>query len=395
MTTCTEHPDYRGIAAPTGDCPACWAIYSEAHPSPAASASTPTEPAAGSFGEFMSKQDQADQAKRVERLVDDLRIARAALQGAVKRAIDAERLRESVFGLKDTPLEPPQWLLERSTAGDAPHVACLLASDFQFGEVIDGGNMDGINEYNVDVAEDRYRRLIERTVDIAFEHLPRNRYSGVNYLRLGDMVSGDIHQELRETNELSGVTSLPRLVALETWGVRALASAFGRVHVVSVPGNHGRTTLKPPTKRVEENYDWLSACWLESNMRGDGRVTWQTPRSTDAVFPMFDRLYLATHGDNIGTRGGQGFVGPGAPILRGATQTLGEYARRGIHVDKMMIGHFHTAFDFGRGWSNGSLPGYSEFARSCRMVPEPPQQWLLFFHPKHGATSAWKVQVSR
>jgi ABC-type Fe3+/spermidine/putrescine transport system ATPase subunit len=239
----------------------------------------------------------------------------------------------------------------------------------------------------------RYRRLIEATIDISLRHLPRNKYSGIYYLRLGDMVSGDIHQELRETNELSGVAAVPRLVALETWGIKQLVDAFKHVHVVSVPGNHGRTTLKPPSKRIEENYDWLSACWLEDVLRDDSRITWQTPKSTDAVFEIFGRKYLATHGDNIGTKGGQGFVGPAAPIHRGATLTLREYAARRLDVEKMFIGHFHTALDFGRGWSNGSLPGYSEYARRGRMTPEPPQQWLIMFHPKRADTSAWKVRL--
>jgi hypothetical protein len=254
--------------------------------------------------------------------------------------------------------------------------------------------MDGINEYSVAIAEARYRKLIERTVDISFEHLPRNRYEGLIYLRGGDMVSGDIHQELRETNELCGVEAIRSLVAAETWGLGKLADAFGSVHVVSVPGNHGRTSLKPPTKKIaESNYDTLSAWWLESAFKGDTRISWHTPLSTDAVFQMHGRNYLLTHGDNIGTKGGAGFVGPIATISRGATLTMGEYARRGIMIDKIFMGHFHSAFAFGRGWSNGSLPGYSEYARSNRMVPEPPQQWLLYFCAKYGITSQWLVRL--
>jgi hypothetical protein len=266
-----------------------------------------------------------------------------------------------------------------------------VTSDFQWGEVIDRENMDGINEFNVKIAKERYRRLIEKTIDISLVHLAKNRYDGLVMLRLGDTVSGDIHEELRETNELSGVTALPSVVEAESWGVTQLADAFGNVHVVSVPGNHGRRSKKPPTKRIEENYDWLASCWLESRLRGDERVTWQTPRSTDAVFAVAGRRYLATHGDNIGSRGGQGFIGPAATIMRGMKKTMDEYARRGDHLDKMFLGHFHTAYDLGYGWSNGSLPGYSEFARAGRMTPEPPQQWLLFMHPKYGVTSQWKV----
>jgi len=70
---------------------------------------------------------------------------------------------------------------------------------------------------------------------------------------------------------------------------------------------------------------------------------------------------------------------------------MDEYARRGVALSKMFVGHFHSAFDLGRGWSNGSLPGYSEFARVNRMTPEPPIQWLIYFHPRYGATSQWKL----
>jgi hypothetical protein len=335
-------------------------------------------------------KDDAARAQ-IARLKDDLRHANARAADAERRMHEAERIRENAFGLASSPLSPPAWVVERSKAGDAPHIPLVFASDLQWGETIDARNMDGINAFDVKTAQKRYRLLIDRTLDISFQHLPKNRYSGCIYLRGGDMVSGDIHDELRETNELAAIPAVKSLVESETWGIRQYAEHFGRVHVVSVPGNHGRTTKKPPSKRISDNYDTLSAWWLESAFKGDSRLTWQTPPSTDAVFSIHGRKYLATHGDNIGSRGGQGFVGPAATILRGMKKTMDEYARRGVSLSKMFVGHFHTAYDLGYGWSNGSLPGYSEFARMNRMTPEPPLQWLLYFHPKHGVTSQWKV----
>jgi len=341
--------------------------------------------------DFAEEKQIEELGAKLARAEDDLRLARSRADAAEKRMYEAERIRESVFQLQAQPVVQPEWSVERGPASGAPHVAVLVTSDFQWGETIDRDNMDGINEFNVAIAERRYRLLVERTIDISFEHLPKNKYSGLIYLRLGDAVSGDIHQELRETNELSSIPAVRSLVAAESWGLKQLADAFGRVHVVSVPGNHGRTTLKPPSKRVADNYDTLSAWWLESALRADDRLTWRTPSSTDAVFDLHGRLYLATHGDNIGSRGGQGFVGPAATILRGMKKTMDEYARRGVALSKMFVGHFHTAYDLGYGWSNGSLPGYSEFARVNRMTPEPPIQWLIYFHPKYGATSQWKI----
>jgi len=347
--------------------------------------------------QYKEEADRLLQAERTERkigrLENDLRIHKARTDSAEKRMHEAELIRESVFGLADTPLTAPEWMLERSGAGDAPHTALLFTSDFQWGEVVDPENTDGINEFSVGIAEVRYRRLVEKTIELSFEHLPVNRYDGLVYLRGGDTVSGDIHDELRRTNELSGLMAIPSVVSAEAWGLRKLADAFGRVHVVSVPGNHGRTTLKPPTKLIEENYDWIASCFLERELRGDARFTWLTPRAPDALFKMHGRTYVLTHGDNIGTKGGKGFVGPLAPINRGASLVLTQYAGRGITVSKLFMGHYHVSFDFGRGWSNGSLPGYSEMAFGGRMTLEPPQQWLIMFHPKYGDTSQWKVRL--
>jgi hypothetical protein len=343
-----------------------------------------------------------DQEKRIEsleaqltRLRSDAEYQRRRATAAEKRAVEAERIREHVFNLTSAPVVSPDWAVERSQASGAPHVPLLFFSDAQWGEVIDPANMDGTNSFNVDIARERYRRLIERTIDISFEHLPKNRYEGIIYLRGGDMVSGDIHDELRETNELSAIPATRSLVEVETWGLEQLRSAFGRVHVVSVPGNHGRTTKKPPSKRIQDNYDILGAWWLQDNFRNDARMSWHTTEGIDAVIDVQGRLLCATHGDNIGSRGGEGFIGPAATIVRGMKKVQDEYALRGVSIYKVLVGHFHTAMDLQRGWSNGSLPGYSDYARGFRMTPEPPIQWLLFFHPKYGATSQWKLVLER
>lgn len=324
-----------------------------------------------------------------------LQRAQAETQDANARAIRAENIKESVFGLVQQPLSMmPDWILEQREASEAKHTALLITSDFQWGEVVDRDNMDQINEFNVAIAQERYRLLVDRAIDLSFSHLPKNKYDGLILLRLGDTVSGDIHADLRESNELSAIPAVQSVVEAERWGVSQLADAFGRVHVVSTPGNHGRYQMKPPSKKVDDNYDTLAAWWLESLFRGDERISWQTPASTDAVFEMHGRKYLATHGDNIGSSGGQGFIGPAATIMRGMKKTMDEYARRGIALSKMFVGHFHTAYYLGYGWSNGSLPGYSEFARGLRLTPEAPIQWLLFFHPKYGATSQWQIQLA-
>ena len=328
---------------------------------------------------------------KLKRLEDDVRILKSRAEYAEKQMHEITRIREHIFNLAEIPPnDKPNWLV-KTTSGNREHTPVLVTGDFQWGEVINKENLDNINEYNIQIAERRYKKVIEGTIDISFEHLAKNTYPGIIYLRLGDSISGDIHEELRETNEASSIPATRSLVSAETWGLKQLAEHFKKVHVISVPGNHSRVGKKPPTKRIEDNYDVLSAWWLESIFKDDKRFTWQTPNSADAIFPIYGVNYLATHGDNIGSRGGQGFVGPAATILRGMKKVLDEYSRRDVYIEKIFLGHFHTAFDLGYGWSNGSLAGYSEFARANRMTPELPTQWLIFFHKKYGSTSQWKL----
>jgi hypothetical protein len=330
--------------------------------------------------------------KTVQRLQADLKAARQGERDAVARAVYAERIRESIFELSGVPAAVPEWALDKSKAHDAPHVPVLVTSDFHFGEVITPENMGGINAFNLEIAEDRYRRLINQTIDISMEHLPRNKYPGIIVLRLGDTVAGDIHEELSKTNDMPTLPTCRRVKDVEAWGLSRLAEAFGQVYTISVPGNHGRTTHKKESKGLTtQSYDQLISWWLEDYFRQDQRLTFNTPESGDAVFNIHGRTYLATHGDRIGTGGGRGFLGAVAPITRGMRLVHESQAKLGQPVDKVFMGHFHHAVDVGYGWANGSLPGYSEYARDGRMVPEAPVQWLIMFHPKYGATSQWQI----
>jgi hypothetical protein len=327
----------------------------------------------------------------------DLHVAQLnrTIRGLRQELHEAQALREHVFGLTKPALEVPKWVSRGTPAKASEHIPVLLGSDYQWGEVIRAGNMYGVNEYNVKVAQERFRRLIERTINISREHLPLNRYPGIVYLRGGDMVSGDIHADLRESNELAAVPATRSLAEAETWGINELAEAFGAVHVVSVPGNHGRTTLKPQSKRgASDNYDTVSTWLLESAFRKDKRIAFYTPESGDALVMLYGRRYLLTHGDKMGTSGGKGFIGAAAPIVRGMKALHNQYASYGTPIAGCFIGHFHVALDVGYGWANGSLPGYSEFAKDNRMQPEEPRQWLIFFHAKYGPTSQWKVRVA-
>lgn len=184
------------------------------------------------------------------------------------------------------------------------------------------------------------------------------------------------------------------VVEEESAGIEALRDAYGRVHVASVPGNHGRTTIKPTQKLyADTNYDTMIAKMLADRFRGDERVTFQTSVSGDVVIPILGWQIMLTHGDRIGSRGGQGFIGPVATIVRGLKKVRDQQAEMGRPVDVIVHGHFHTTANPGRDLSNGSMIGYNEYAHGLRARPEVPQQWLFLIHERWGLRERCPVQL--
>ena len=264
-------------------------------------------------------------------------------------------------------LAPPEWMLD-AEKDETSELPVLFTSDFQWGEVVLPEEVESLNAYNKKIAKERYRKLISKTIQ-----LYPNPKHGLILLRAGDSVSGNIHEELRNTNDLAAIPAVLDLAEEETAGIIKLKEHFGKVLIISVPGNHGRSSEKPPAKGyVMTNYDTLVTMLISQYFRDDSDLTFYTPLSGDAYFTLFGHSFLLTHGDRIGSRGGQGFIGPVAPISRGVVKLRQQYAQVGKHVDCVLLGHFHVPMVLPRAIVNGSLVGFSEFARQIRVEPDPP-----------------------
>lgn len=284
---------------------------------------------------------------------------------------------------------PAEWTY-RAAQGDrkSAHVAYLLTSDYQLGERIEATDTNLV-EYNAKVFVRRYRKMISTAIELATEHVSRSwRIDGFVYARGGDTISGDIHEELRESNELTPLEACELAFEEEAGGVRNLAEEFGRVEVktTGAGGNHDRTTLKFRFKRLSaNNYDRTVAYMLAREFKRDKRVTFQTSKGIDVVYPIYDERVLLTHGDRLGSRGGQGMVGPAATIMRGVQKIIIEQAAAREFITRVDHGHFHFALKTPVSLSNGTMAGHSELGKSGRSRPEPAMQWMVFHSAKHGA----------
>lgn len=335
-------------------------------------------------------------ARQEQRFRDEISALRRQVRDLGREVNDAEDLRESVFGL-GKPIDPADHPVSiEEIAGDA-EIPILFQSDEQWGEVIKLEEMGGLNEYNRHIAAARYRRLIEATIKCC---LPPNAPSAppvFYYLMGGDSISGSIHEELAETNDLSTIPAVRDYCSNVRWGIETLKRELGcPIKVIRVPGNHDRTTRKPRHKGYNEtSFDTIISWHLEMCFEGDDDVSFFIPRENDAYFQIGAWNFLLTHGDMMGTGGGTGYIGAVAPITKGHRKLVETYMQAGKPVHYVLTGHFHTAVETEYGWGNGCLPGFSEYARlKIRAKPSPPVQWLLHLHPDRGVTTRRKLMVA-
>ncbi|UWR30901.1 hypothetical protein K3758_05045 [Sulfitobacter sp. W002] len=112
----------------------------------------------------------------------------------------------------------------------------LMLQDFHPGEVIDPKTSYGY-AYNVAIAEDRLRRTIERTATLVRGQMASgSKCPGIVCSLGGDMVSGETHQELIDTNEMGVGEQMIHAVDLCIGAITALAEEFGKVFVPCATG---------------------------------------------------------------------------------------------------------------------------------------------------------------
>lgn len=303
---------------------------------------------------------------------------------AEKRAGEAEHILREMSGMVQRDLVVPDWTVP--APGKKGRAAGLIhLSDLHVGEVVRREEIGGLNDYSPEIFIRRLRRMISASLEILPRWSADCDLQGVVVALNGDLVSGDIHDELRRTNALTAHEQVALATDEIAAGIAKVADRFGAVLVTVTPGNHGRTTEKTHAKRMAAlSYDTMVGNILTRQFAGDDRVTINVASGPDILFPLFGWSILQTHGDSMGTGGGQGFAGPELPIVRGGKKVKLAGFASGERYDVILSAHYHTSSNPGTLLANGSMVGYSEYSQRIRGVPEPPMQWLALIHEKWG-----------
>lgn len=311
---------------------------------------------------------------------------RRQLEEAKTEATTADVLREYVGTVKlhTEGLELPKWVSEPKKS-KAPGVPKLMLSDLHWGEMVRASQIGGVNSYNLTIARRRLATVIETTIALCRILDPNMSYPGIVIPLGGDMISGNIHDELAASNELNTMPTLLDLYGHLVPAIRLMADIFGNVFLPCVSGNHDRDTKKIWSKdRNHTSFGWLLYQFLAAAFAEDKRVKFYIPDGSDALYRIYGTRYLLTHGDQF--RGGDGIIGPLGPVTRGEQKKNTRNAAVGQDYDVMEFGHFHKRMLTARLRGNGSLKGYDEYAADNNFGFEPASQNFWMTHPDHGIT---------
>jgi hypothetical protein len=293
---------------------------------------------------------------------------------------------------------PPELILppEPKTTKGVAHVAVAHVTDTQLGK--------RTASYDAAIASKRLHKYAAKVVEFANITRSFAKCDELHVYLGGDMVEGEygnypsqpydvessvIRQAMRDGPDIfEGI-------------VYYWLKHFKKIHILGVPGNHGRGASFKQTRNTETNWDRVFYWVLHDRIRGSdlnprkdlrARVTFDVPEGNR--FWAMDRIFgwgnLIVHGDQI-----QGWAG--IPYYGVQKKSHGWADSMPKDWDHLFFGHFHQhacgTINYRRWFCTGSTESDNNYALEALASAGPPSQRLMFFTERHGITSDHQIYL--
>ena len=256
-------------------------------------------------------------------------------------------------------------------------VAFAIASDWHAEETVDPRTVNGLNAYDLEIARTRIQAFFQKVVRLTEIQRAGTKIDTLVLALLGDLMTGYIHEELRESNGLSPTETILWLQDEIASGLALLEKHFERIIIPCSYGNHGRNTMKPRHATGARNsYEWM----LYHIMRKQfPQYEWQISDGYHNYLEVDGRVIRFHHGDDLKYQGGVG--GLTIPVEKAIAQW-----NRAIKADLDIFGHWHQSQQNPKWISNASLIGHNAYAIAIKAGFEPPSQTFFLMDSKRGRT---------
>lgn len=266
-------------------------------------------------------------------------------------------------------------------------------SDMHADQVVVPEECGGLENFNFPIACARAERYVDTVIEWVSDTLyPKFNFTDLWILSYGDQTSGEIHGHAQRSyfrNQFRNSYAIGQLQALM---IRDLAPHFSRIHVVCLPGNHGRRSVKKDHHGANDNWDYLIAELARMHCRDLDNVSFTIPDAWSVNLNINGVGFCVSHGDDIKSNGGVPFYG----FLR---RQKGLIALNSLQYDTpiryFVCGHHHVSASLadikGELLVNGAWVGTDAYSYNSFSGYREPSQWLHGVNPVHGIT--WRLNV--
>ena len=263
-------------------------------------------------------------------------------------------LKESIYELShEKPMLGKLNIKEESSGKDG--ILCL--SDLHIGLE----TYNSVNEYNIDIAKERLKRIIEK----AIIHGDKSNIDKLHIILNGDLISAELHNSIK----LSNAESLTRQIVLASEIVAECIYELSKHFYCCIQhnlGNHEAVDILKDDRSNKNNYSMLINEILKLRLKDNDNVVFvDSINNYEMTVSRIKNLnVISAHGDQV--------------TLNKCKEQL--EMSTGVKPDLIILGHYHKPMMMSyydtEIYVNGSLVSTDDYAYKKKLY-NPPSQLLL------------------
>jgi hypothetical protein len=323
-------------------------------------------------------EDSLERDRKIDKLTSTQKVTKKKYDEAREELDRLARERDAVLEIQRyTPFE----IKPKTTSGKSESVAVVLASDWHVEEDVTLAAVNGLNEYNLTIARQRAEKFFQSVLRLTQIFQKDTQIDTLVLALLGDFISGNIHEDIAENNNLGLVPAAIFAEELIISGIEfLLANSKLNLIVPCHAGNHGRVTKdQRHATEMANSMETYIYHTVAKHFHGNKRVRFLVSESYVSYLPVFGYTIRFHHGHGMKYGGGVG------GLFIPAYKAIARW-NDGRRADWDCFGHFHQFRDGGSFICNGSLIGYNAYAVSKGISYERPQQVMFVVEKSRGRT---------